>query len=107
MRLCRRVPRIFRRKQNGPVDNRPEVLILTPKKINTSLVLRRIMTHIGGKPEAIPGLAAKNGDFGSTARKEVIRCLMVQQRGRYSPARGIIAEFRLSDKGFVGGTSGR
>ena len=64
MRLCRRVPRIFRRKQNGPVDNRPEVLILTPKKINTSLVLRRIMTHIGDKPGATPGLAAKNGDFG-------------------------------------------
>ena len=107
MRLCRRVPRIFRRKQNGPVDNRPEVLILTPKKINTSLVLRRIMTHIGGKPGATPGLAAKNGDFGSTARKEVIRCLMVQQRGRLSSARSIIARLPSAIKASWAALPGR
>ena len=53
------------------------------------------MNHIKVKIEGagVVGPAArKSCANGSTARKEVIRCLMVQHRGRYSPARGIIAE---------------
>jgi len=40
------------------------------------------MTHKGDKASGNAAPAEKNGVFGSTARKEVIRCLMVQQGGR-------------------------
>lgn len=66
--------------------------IVTPKKINASLVLQRRMNHIAYKVGWYATLAAKNGDFGSTARKEVIRCLMVQQGGRLVSARSIIVK---------------
>lgn len=46
-------------KANGPVDNRPETPILTTKKINASLVLQRIMTHIAPKPGETPGQPQK------------------------------------------------
>ncbi|ROT94907.1 hypothetical protein EB810_07080 [Altererythrobacter sp. FM1] len=63
----------------------PEQTILTWKKIIARLVLRSISTHIANQRLTVNAVlypAVKREGFGFLARKEVIRCLMVQQGGR-------------------------
>ena len=67
------------------MDIQREAPILTTKKMIARLVVQRRMIHTYVKIGAgkSPNWSSReSGEFGSTARKEVIRCLMVQHRGR-------------------------
>src|SRR5690606_35778284 len=89
--------RMGARKIKGPASGEPEATDSDSEKLKckTCVIARKDSNIVQGPRYTRPWLPVKRRP-GFQARKEVIRCLMVQQGGRKRPARSIIGNRILS-----------